>query len=81
MADIRGILATVSRDELFTLLSSITWETVEKTTKSRPRRNESKQLFPEHLVKLKNSLHGMLQNVCGFKKQSAKLLREKIPTP
>lgn len=74
---ISGILATMSRDELFTLLSSTSWETVKETTKSSPRRNESKQLFPQYLVKLKSSLHGMLQNVCGFKKWSAKFLREK----
>lgn len=81
MTEISGTLATMNRDELFTLLSSTSWEMVEKTTKSRLRGNESKQLFPQHLVKLKNSLHGMLRNVCGFKKRSAKLLRGKILLP
>lgn len=46
------------------------WETEKKTARSRLRTNKSKQLFPQHLLKLRNSLLGMLWNVCAFKKWS-----------
>lgn len=53
------------------------WETEKKTARGRLKPNKSKQLFPQHLVKLRNSLLGMLRSVCGFKKWWAKFIRKK----